>query len=222
MTAGECLESALLSELGIRHGFGLRGSTPPAGVVLPRQVHGVAVAKVDASGQAEPEAADAIVSTHPGQAIAVVTADCVPILVAAAGGGGVAAIHAGWRGLAAGVIEAGILGLQATAPSVTGLVAAIGPHIGACCYEVDSPVLDPLTRRFGAAKVQQSQRATRPGHARIALAPLVLLALEEAGVRADRVELIEDACTACDPDRFDSFRRDGNQAGRMVHWVAAR
>ncbi len=222
MTPLDAVEAPLLLRAGVRHGFGLRGFEPPAGTLRPTQVHGTAVATIDGAGALSPAKADAVVSACPGQMIAVVTADCVPILAATADGAAVAAIHAGWRGLAAGVVTAGIAALRRAAVVGGPLVAAIGPHIGDCCYEVDEAVLEPLRARFGAEKVQQSQYDTRPGHARIGLAPLVAADLAAAGIEAIAVDRIEGACTACHPDRFDSYRRDGAAAGRLVHYIAAR
>jgi len=213
------LRHALLDAAGVSHGFGVRGATAPARLVRPRQVHGMAVAQVRA-GVAAPSEADAIVCTTPGLAIAVVTADCVPILVATRDGGAVAAIHAGWRGLAAGVVQAGIAALRVAAPGAA-LVAATGPCIGACCYEIDAPVVEALAARFGDA-LAPALAATRPGHHRVDLAALVHAALRRAGLEASAIGALAGACTHCDPARFHSYRRDGAGAGRLVHHVAAR
>jgi YfiH family protein len=172
------------------------------------------------SGAAAPAEADAIVCTTPGLAVAVVTADCVPILAATRDGRAVAAIHAGWRGLAAGVVEAGIEALRVAAPGAR-LVAAIGPCIGACCYEVDAPVVDALLARFGE-DLAPALAATRPGHHRLDLVALVREDLLRAGLEVSAVGTLTGACTHCDPERFHSFRRDGAGAGRLLHHVAAR
>ena len=136
------LSHPLLGVLGVRHGFGLRDVPQPADVVCPRQVHGITVARTK-DGSAEPCEADAIVSSDTSCPVGVVTADCVPVLAASADGGAVAAIHAGWRGLAAGVVERGIAALRRAAGAELALAAVMGPHIGPCCYEVDEPVLPP-------------------------------------------------------------------------------
>ena len=112
------------------------------------------------AGRGEPVEADAIVSTTPGLAVGIVTADCVPILVASRDGSRVGAIHAGWRGLAAGVIEAGI---EAMDVDVSGLVAAVGPAARGCCYEVDEPVAEALAVRY-AALLQEVLVPGRSGH----------------------------------------------------------
>jgi len=215
----DALRHPLLDAARVSHGFGVRGAPPPASLVRPRQVHGATVAHVR-SGAAAPAEADAIVCATPGLAVAVVTADCVPILAAARDGRAVAAIHAGWRGLAAGVVEAGIEALRAAAPGAL-LVAAIGPCIGACCYEIDAPVVDALAARFGE-DLAPALAATRPGHHRLDLVALVREDLLRAGLEATAIGTLADACTHCDPERFHSFRRDGAGAGRLFHHVAAR
>jgi purine-nucleoside/S-methyl-5'-thioadenosine phosphorylase / adenosine deaminase len=211
------LEHELLAARGARHGFGLRGASEPAGVQRPKQVHGRAVARLQRVGAALGEA-DAVVCDAPGAAVAVVTADCVPILLAAPGARVVAAVHAGWRGLAAGVIEAALRALEEAGAPGPELAAAVGPHIGPCCYEVDAPVLDALRTRFGAALAEAS-RPTRPAHARIDLGALARAELARV-LPSDAIGSFADACTRCDAARFESHRRDGPRAGRMLHWIA--
>ncbi len=212
------LAHPLLAGRGIAHGFGVRGEAEPKGVVRPRQVHGVAV--VRAAAGAPPGDADAIVSDLPGVAVAVVTADCVPVLVAAHDGSAVAAVHAGWRGLAAGVIPRAIDALRAGLPAHTKLLAAVGPCIGACCYEIDRPVIDAMTRRF-PDDAEAALTPVRGEHARLDLARLVRVDLVRAGLAREAVGGFEAACTFCDPERFHSYRRDGAGAGRLLHWIAA-
>ena len=96
----------------------------------------------------------------------------------------------------------------------------IGPHVDASCYEVDEPVVRALAARFGDA-ANAALRETRAGHGEIDLARLARLDLEAAGLSSDRIAAIPDACTACDPERFYSFRRDGPRAGRLFHFVTA-
>jgi purine-nucleoside/S-methyl-5'-thioadenosine phosphorylase / adenosine deaminase len=208
------IEHPLLRACGVRHGFGTRGDAGPAGLVCPRQVHGASVASPQecASGID----ADAVVARGPSPPVGVVTADCVPVLAASADGRSVAAVHAGWRGLAAGVIGAGIDALRRAAPDQT-LRAVIGPRIGACCYEVDAPVLDAL--RYFDADLDAATSASRPGHHWLDLGALSRSALVRAGVSPSEIGTVPDACTSCDARRFHSHRRDGPRAGRLVHWI---
>jgi YfiH family protein len=214
------LRHPLLEAIGVEHAFGLRGAEPPAGVLRPRQVHGRDV--VDAAAcRAEPlPSADTVFSREPGVPIGVATADCVPILCASASGDVVAAIHAGWRGLAQGVVASSLETLRRVDADAV-WTAAIGPHIGVCCYEVDAPVLDALRHELGDA-VLASSVATRPGHRRIDLGALAAHALEKAGVARARIGRLRACCTRCDAQRFHSYRRDGAHAGRLVHHIAAR
>lgn len=221
----EALRHPLLEWPAVPHGFGVRGAPEPQGALRPQQVHGRDVVRAEQLAAGERPRADAIVSTRPGLPIAVVTADCVPILVAACGGRAVAAIHAGWRGLAAGVLEAGLDMLGEAVPGGSACaaewIAVIGPHIGPCCYEVDEPVLDALASRY-SGELARCLRPSRPGHAFLDLGELARGTLLRAGLRFVNVGEIPGACTRCDAERFHSFRRDGAAAGRLLHFIAAR
>ena len=214
------LRHPLLDATGVMHGFGVRGFAPPPGLRRPKQVHGTRVARAeDCADDAAPDA-DVVLSSLPGVPIGVVTADCVPILVATQTGETVAAIHAGWRGLAGGVVEAGIAALRAI-PGSPRLVAAIGPHIGPCCYEVDEPVLAALAPGFGK-DLSAALRSGRPGHAWLDLGQLTGTSLLRSGVAPDALGQLAGSCTRCHPERFHSYRREGVSAGRLYHFIAAR
>jgi YfiH family protein len=210
VTDAPFLRAVGFDSLGIEHGFGMLGSAEaaPPDVALARQVHGVALAR--APFAARPEA-DAVWSVAPGVAVGVVTADCVPILIADAERRFVCAIHAGWRGTAAGIAVRTVRGLaQATRSSPSAWIAAIGPHIGPCCYEVDEPVLAAIPERTVFKPV-------RPGHAMLDLFALNRLQLVRAGVPALRIERVG-GCTACDSTHYASYRRD-KAGGRMLHFA---
>jgi YfiH family protein len=223
----EPLRHALLEELGVEHGFGVRGFVEPPGLRRPKQVHGRDV--VDAVRLAnQPEAppgselkpfeADAIVSGQVGVGVAIVTADCVPILLADRHAGVVAAVHAGWRGLASGVIRTSVAALSRLGADPSRLAAVVGPYIGACCYEVDEPVLAAFTARFETL-MRQVTRPTRAGHARLDLGAFATAELVSVGLARANIGSFAGMCTSCDRDRFHSYRRDGGQAGRMLHFV---
>lgn len=201
-----------LESLGIDHGFGL-GSSWDAQVpdlVVATQVHGREVREVPPA-RAETRA-DGLWTREPGRAVGVRTADCVPILVVDPGLRGVAAIHAGWRGSAAGIAEIGVRALAQSLdlPSER-LLAAIGPHIGPCCYEVDDPV------REAVAEENCFSPAARAGHYQLDLHALNRQQLLRAGLRPERI-LSVGACTHCHPELYTSYRRDG--AGRhMLHYA---
>jgi YfiH family protein len=214
------LRDPLLEPRSARHAFAVSDSQEPRGLARPRQVHGVAVVRAEqcGAGGAAPEA-DAVVSTTPGLGVAVVTADCVPLLLATRDGSCVAAVHAGWRGLAQGAVEVAVAALaEAAGVLAEEVAAAIGPHAGPCCYEVDGPVLDALAERHGAA-LGRATRPARPGHALLDLGELARSALLRSGVPDAQVGRAAVACTCCDPRRFASYRREGPRAGRLVHFI---
>lgn len=140
---------------------------------------------------------DGLATSVPGRPLVLLTADCLPVAIARDDGGRLAILHAGWRGLEAGVVETG-------AEAVGGeLVAAVGPGAGPCCYEVGPDVADGLRARFGADVVAD-------GRADLWLC--ARRALEAAGVRTIAVA---GECTICNPDRYFSHRRDNGVTGRQ-------
>jgi YfiH family protein len=177
------------------------GADPAAGT-MAYQVHGANVVHAEPLGLAAPgtryPACDGLVTRDPGRALMLVTADCLPIALARADGKRLGVLHAGWRGLLAGIVEAGVAALGEGE-----IRAAIGPGIGACCYEVGEEVAVPFRARFGD-KIVRDRRLDLPGAAEHAL--------REAGV-AD-VERSQH-CTACEPDLFFSHRRDEGRTGRQ-------
>lgn len=207
------MRSPLLdTRTGVAHGFELPGTVPPVPFWRPRQVHGPTVLAVRSpSSPAIP--GDGAVASSGDCAAAVVTADCVPVLLAADGGRVVAALHAGWRGLAEGVLEEGLAVLAALAPAAP-VWAALGPAAGGCCYEVGPEVL--------AALVPASTRITptRDSHARLDLRGAVLDRLLALGLQAAAIDLIG-PCTICTPP-WPSYRREGTRAGRILSWIAPR
>ena len=187
-----------------------------AGFALPsaprwlRQVHGAGVA-VD-PGDGEPEA-DAAVTRTSGLVLAILTADCLPVVLAAADGGEVAAAHAGWRGLCGGVLEATAAAMR-TAPA--DVVAWLGPAAGPQAYEVGTEVRAAFVERDPRAAT--AFVATRPGHWRVDLYALARQRLAEAGVT--RV-FGGGLCTISDAQRFYSHRRD-QRTGRMATLIWRR
>jgi polyphenol oxidase len=187
----------------------------PEQVVIARQVHGTRLIEHPAESrgsfgtgyvQKEPRdglpEADGHLVREPGLAPLVFTADCLPVAVA--GPGGVAMLHAGWRGLAAGILAAGAAAVDATS-------AAIGPGIGPCCYEVGDEVLAAFAD-LGEG-VATGRMLDLPEVARRLLAQAGVERIESAGL-----------CTSCETELFFSHRRDAGRTGRQggVAWVEAR
>jgi YfiH family protein len=155
--------------------------------------------------------ADIAVSDDPALAISVRVADCVPILLADRRNGGVAAIHAGWKGTAEGAVIVAIRSLASrfgTVPS--DIVAAVGPSIGPCCYEFGADLVD----RF-SAHPEASSWFSAGDKPHLDLWRATRDQLERAGVPPSQIHVAA-LCTYDHPALFHSYRRDGNKAGRLV------
>ena len=167
-----------------RHG-GTVTRAQPRGIVTPGTVY---------------EHCDGLWSDEPGRAMLLLTADCLPIAIARSNGvaPAVGILHAGWRGLLAGIAAAGVRAL-----GTRGVVAAIGPGIGPCCYEVGKEVEAPFRQAFGDDVMNERR--------------LDLWTAAERALRAAGVEQVDrcDICTACNGDRFFSHRRDHGRTGRQ-------
>jgi YfiH family protein len=183
----------------------------PAEPVWLKQVHGVAV--VDAAqGGSEPEA-DGAFATQPDAVCAVLTADCLPVLLCNRAGTKVAALHAGWRGLAGGVIEAGV---EALGVSGNELLAWLGPAIGPASFEVGPEVRAAFVQHD--VQAAQAFRAAREGKYLADIYQLARMRLQCLGVAA---VYGGGFCTVTARARFFSYRRDG-ATGRMASliWLA--
>jgi hypothetical protein len=184
-------------------------------ILRVRQVHGRVVA-VAAAGGPWPSSnvgADAIVSFEPGTVASVRVADCVPILLADRAGRVVAAVHAGWRGTCAGITPATVEAIADAGVPPSDLVAAIGPSIGPCCYQVDDRVRTTFLGMTPDAAAWFAEDG--PGHWRLDLWQANAEQLEYAGVPADAIHVVR-WCTADQPDTCFSYRREGTGAGRLV------
>jgi len=195
--------SGKLRYLGFDHEFGTRAAPlSQDGMASLQQIH-----SADCLTATEPGCigeGDALITNTPGLAVSVRTADCYPIFLADPVTRAVAAVHAGWRGTASSVVGRALERMATefgTRPS--DVWAAIGPGIGECCYEVG----DEVARKFGRASA-----------GRIDLAAENRRQLIAAGVASYRIDSIE-ACTFCHADRFHSYRRDGDAAGRMISYI---
>lgn len=198
-----------------------------------RQVHGTATHVADLAA-GDPGAflrleGDAVValgaasSGHAeGGAVAVRVADCVPILVGCAGSGAVAAIHAGWRGVEAGVVGVAMEALTRGA-GVGRRVAAIGPCIGACCFEVTEAIAEAIAAAASEPRVVTSRYGE--GKAKVNLRLAVRAQLRRAGLADEAIDDVG-GCSACahveGAPRYHSFRRDGVSSGRMLAVIAPR
>ena len=187
------------------------------------QVHGAEVLRLHAGmpPDALPQA-DASICTEPGLACVVLVADCLPVLLCTGDGSGVGAAHAGWRGLAAGVLDNSVAALcQATGREPADLLAWLGPCIGPTAFEVDEDVL----RAFGADPAQPNpglfQPIRRADGSAAWLANLPALARQRLLALGLHRVSGGDWCTVGDASRFFSFRRD-RRTGRLAAGIALR
>jgi hypothetical protein len=240
LEAGEVpvLRCAALADLpGLAHGFSTRAfdlgpAEATAGVaarrraflracgiagesLVLRQVHGCAVVFAgEVPERAIPEADAAIWLSPRERAPAVRTADCVPILLADRRGRAAAAVHAGWRGTAAGIVGTTVRALAGKGIDPGELVAALGPAILDCCYEVGPDVLAEVASASGLPVP-----ARGPGF--LDLQACNRRQLEAAGVPASAIHALP-WCTRCRSDLFFSFRREGEAAGRQMAVIGRR
>lgn len=182
-------------------------AAPP--VASARQIHGVGVLSAESPGTCGD--GDALITDRPALALSIVTADCVPVLIAA--GDRIAAVHAGWRGVVAGVVPATVARLLAEGADTPATWSAwIGPAIGGCCYEVSEEVAAQIAEASTPdAILPPTALCTGQGDRPAAdLNEAVRHQLRMAGVEriAWRIH-----CTRCDP-QLCSYRRDGKGAGR--------
>lgn len=226
----------LAANRGLRHAFGTKKLTNEKRlaqavdqqgipVVSVHQVHGDGILVVDRSTEdwiaalkkmeapRGTEGYDAIVTDQPGVILAVRTADCLPVLMFDPRQRVIAAVHAGWRGALCEVVPKTVRCMMdrfSSQPQT--LVIGIGPSIRSCCYEVGEMVLAPLAARYsdwrGVVKESGDKKAV------LNLQELIRRQLLELGAPADQIEIAQ-ACTACDHERFFSYRRDGKRAGSM-------
>jgi YfiH family protein len=212
--------SSLLAAIpGIQHAFGDRKEPIPTFCKEDweqsrpqwKQVHGIEVGTVESPRQDLGEV-DAVLTWKNRIPIAVVTADCVPILLAREDGGAVAAVHAGWRGTYARILEALWVRLNQAGEDPTRWVAAIGPAIGPCCYQVSPELAQDFVTRFSSL-LPAEQILPRD---RMLNLPAVNAA-QLRGIGFHRIEILSQ-CTHCSTEpgtgtpRFESFRRDASKA----------
>ncbi len=222
---------------GLVFGFGRRGDAAPEGAVQVRQVHGADVVDADdpsltfatsANRSAQPVdfslavAADAISVGRPGVFGAVRTADCVPVLMFATTITGeprwAAAVHAGWRGTIAGVVDAAVAHAfahgRAAGPSIEpgDIFAALGPSIGPCCYEVSAEVAAGFR---DAGYPAGEPTGAKP---RLDLRRINRFRLLACGLTPEKISLVG-PCTRCHPDLYHSYRRDPRDPGRQLSWI---
>jgi YfiH family protein len=216
LRVGDDLQRVLANRRRVATVLGLAGR-PWA---LARQVHGARILTVEAVrlGQGPPEAkpplgdGDGLVTADPGVVLAVLTADCAPVLLADPAAGVVGALHAGWRGLAAGVVEAGVAAMAELGADPAATVALVGPAVGGCCYEVGPEVREAVGDRLPAALATTGDGRPALDPAAGAAQALALAGVGQVTVAAE--------CTFELEERYFSHRRDAGRTGRQAGLIA--
>jgi YfiH family protein len=223
-----------------RHRFQSALGASDLQLIALKQIHSDVIHLFPAASN-EPRKGDASITNRPGLLLAVQTADCVPILLVDPKKRAVAAIHAGWRGTLARIAIKAIGQMQmhfATNPA--DLLAAIGPSIGPCCYEVGTEVATQFLSQFPEAPGWFDEFRTGdepnpvqwlnmmpPGHqpppknVRLDLKKANRAQLLSAGLRPQNIS-VSDLCTACRPDLLFSHRKQGPQSGRLLSVIGIR
>jgi polyphenol oxidase len=178
-----------------------------------QQVHGTTVAELGPLAIANEPKADAAVSRVPGTVLAILTADCLPVLLCSDDGGEIGAAHAGWRGLAEGVLEAVV---QSMTVRPERLLAWLGPCIGPQRYEIDTPVRDAFVSVD--AQAEAAFRPTRAGHWHCDLALLARQRLRRLGV----TRVHGGGFDTYSDERLYSYRREGAASGRFASLIWTR
>lgn len=200
--------------------FGQAIGFDPDELLTLRQVHGNRVVVLTTANDlslARGTPGDALITNRSDLPLAVITADCFPIILTAPRIPAVGILHAGRNGTATRLVPTAIaLMCREFGVSAKDVFAAIGPGIGGCCYEVDDVSAEPLITQFPADG--GVYRPSRQGHLYLNLQQAIRLQLWTAGVPSRQV-WSADLCTACHPEWFYSYRRDGPRSGRMLNVV---
>lgn len=200
--------------------FGQAVGIDPDALTTLRQVHGNQISVLTEASDTtlvRGTPGDGLITNRPYLPLAVITADCFPVVLAAPSLPAVGILHAGRKGIAARLVPTAIALLcQAFNVSPTAVFAVIGPGIGGCCYEVDDASAEPFLTQFAADAAVY--RPSCPGHMYLNLQQAILLQLITAGVPSAQM-WGANLCTACHPQWFYSYRREGPRSGRMLNVV---
>ena len=198
----EC-RSSLASQLGL----------PVENIICPRQTHSTKVAVVDRVADFSDVEADALVTRLTDVAIGINTADCLPILLADSGRGVIAAVHAGWRGLLAGIVSASIEKMAEMGAVPAEIHAVVAPAIGRCCFEVGENVA-AIFHDYGYDEFVDRSGA-KP---HIDLPAIARRQLLDGQLAATNIQ-VADICTKCHADRYFSARAIGVESGRNFTFI---
>lgn len=218
------LQGASLRGERLRHGFFSRHHSTgdiaaafaiaPANLLLARQVHSASAMRVVRPWEGEAAEVDGLVTDRPGLALAIATADCMPVLLADPQAGVIGACHAGWRGALAGICEATLDEMVSLGADRERVRAALGPAISQRAYEVDRPFRDAFAQGGESARGENFfAPGPRPDHWRFDLGGYVARRLRDAGVRA--IDILS-PCTYAENALYFSHRRAPQERGRQI------
>ncbi|MFJ3456195.1 peptidoglycan editing factor PgeF [Scandinavium goeteborgense] len=201
-----------------------------------KQVHGTEILNFTAQPATRAHV-DGVLTALSGQSIGVVTADCLPLLMASRDGSVIASVHAGWRGTAQGIVQQSVKQFAGQDVNAADIVVAVGPHIRPCCYEVSAAFREALLASPVAQSVRQHQHelfsvlpkapnalsasAREEKSLWFDLPAFCQLQLLESGIRAENIEWLA-KCTYCTPDELGSYRRRTHQPAtktQQVSWI---
>ncbi len=186
-------------------------------IITMKQVHGDNVVNVEETNIKEAGESDAMVTRKTDAFLAVLTADCVPILFVVPQKRIVAVAHAGWRGTLAGIAEKLVRKLTEETHLAPGEIqAAMGPAIGGCCYEVGADVVQPMMARWGSLARCSLQETEAKSY--LDLRTLNRGILENAGVPSSQIYLLG-PCTCCAAEEYFSYRRERRETGRQISFI---
>jgi YfiH family protein len=197
------------------------GFEPALPLAQVNQVHGTAVVRAQPDEGASADA-DGLWSDSGGCILAVKAADCAPIWLADMSSKRFALVHAGWRGVAAGIVASAIDAFAAEGSKTEELAVAVGPHLRPCCFEVGPEVAKLFSAVEGAVLPAEQMAAPRLRDDSMALdlSAAIRADLSDLGVRDEQI-FVATACTRCHPELFHSYRRNGS-GGPLMAGVAAR
>jgi YfiH family protein len=217
LDSGNVYRAQVLEEIPwLEHGFGTRVSShwpDTADLATVQQIHSDKVLIADHTGPLGE--GDVLISNQPGITLSVRTADCLPVILADTRNRAIAAVHAGWRGTILEIVPKTIQAMAdhfGTRPD--DLVIAVGPGIGACCFEVGPEVAIRFAQLF-------PERSDLDQKAKVDLVETNLRLLGRNGGSMRQIAT-SGLCTYCQPDLLHSYRRDRDAAGRMVSTIRLR
>ncbi len=212
--------SQILSSLeGIEHSFGEKGDLPPQGVITLKQVHGTATLLVETGKENGDAGFDIVMTKQKNIPIGIRTADCQSLLAVDPEAHVIAAIHAGWKGTVQRATEVGIQKMIDLGARAERIRVALGPSMLKSCYEVEEDVASQFQKQFPDWPEILEQKSEKKWLLDVALTNKKQLL--KMGIKSENIDHL-DYCTHCDPQRLESFRRDGDRSGRMVSWIKVK